>query len=31
MFRVTEEEMAAHRQRIATLGPDAVWLAYLGS
>jgi DNA polymerase-3 subunit epsilon len=30
LFRVTEEEMAAHRQRIATLGPNAVWLAYLG-
>jgi DNA polymerase-3 subunit epsilon len=30
LFRVTEEEMAAHRQRIAALGPNAVWLAYVG-
>ena len=29
-FRVTEAEMAAHRQRIAALGPNAVWLAYVG-
>ncbi len=29
LFRVTEEEMAAHRIRIATMGPDAIWLAYL--
>jgi DNA polymerase-3 subunit epsilon len=30
IFRVTEAEMAAHRLRVATLGPDAIWLAYLG-
>jgi len=28
-FRVTAEEMAAHRQRVAALGPNAIWLAYL--
>jgi DNA polymerase-3 subunit epsilon len=29
LFRVTEAELAAHRARIATLGPNAIWLAYL--
>jgi len=28
-FRVTAAEMEAHRQRIAKLGPDAIWLEYL--
>jgi DNA polymerase-3 subunit epsilon len=28
-FRVTEAELAAHRRRIATMGPEAIWLAYL--
>ena len=27
-FRVTAEEMEAHRQRIARLGPNAIWLDY---
>lgn len=31
LFRVSEAEMAAHRLRVATLGPSAVWLAYLGT
>jgi|SRR5581483_3975067 len=29
LFRVTEEELAAHRVRVATMGPNAIWLAYL--
>jgi DNA polymerase-3 subunit epsilon len=29
LFRVTEAEMEAHRLRVAALGPDAIWLAYL--
>ncbi|MBN8993824.1 MAG: DNA polymerase III subunit epsilon [Rhizobiales bacterium] len=29
-FRVTGEEMDAHRRRVAALGPNAIWLAYLG-
>ncbi|HET7715443.1 MAG TPA: DNA polymerase III subunit epsilon [Bauldia sp.] len=29
LFRVTDEEMAAHRERIAILGANAIWLAYL--
>jgi DNA polymerase-3 subunit epsilon len=28
-FRVTAAEMEAHRQRIARLGPNAIWLEYL--
>jgi DNA polymerase-3 subunit epsilon len=28
-FRVTAAEMEAHRQRIARLGPNALWLEYL--
>jgi len=28
-FRVTEEELAAHRARIATLGKAAIWLMYM--
>jgi DNA polymerase-3 subunit epsilon len=28
-FRVTAPEMEAHRQRIARLGPNAIWLDYL--
>jgi DNA polymerase-3 subunit epsilon len=29
LFRVTADEMEAHRQRIARLGPNAIWLEYL--
>ena len=28
-FRVTVEEMEAHRLRLAKLGPNAIWLDYL--
>jgi DNA polymerase-3 subunit epsilon len=29
LFRVTAEEMEAHRLRLAKLGPNAIWLEYL--
>ncbi|MCP4383213.1 MAG: DNA polymerase III subunit epsilon [Hyphomicrobiales bacterium] len=30
-FRVTEDERAAHRERLARLGENAIWLTYLGA
>ena len=29
LFRVTEDEVAAHRERLEILGANAIWLAYL--
>lgn len=31
LFRVTEAEMAAHREQLGILGENAIWLGYLGA
>ena len=31
LFRVTEGEMAAHREQLGILGANAIWLGYLGA